>query len=169
LDKVADELGFRQQMDQLLAQRKQDLQSQMTELQSKLQAELKKKVDEFGKDPTDEQKKQLAQMQAQAIQRVRQAESQANNMLARARASLIEQIRTKLKVPIDKVANDRGIRVVASKRPDFVLFVAGVADITQDVISAARAAEFEALTVEESSDTDDKAKETDAASSEEDS
>lgn len=155
LDKVAEELGLRQEMDQLLSDRKALLNSEVRNVQQQLQDALNKKIEEAGDAPTEEQKKQLARLQLESNQRLRQAQTRATQLLAQYRQSLIRQIRTKIKIPIDKVARDKGINLVVTEHPDFLIFSSGAADITPDVISAAREAELGGLEPETSAGGDE--------------
>jgi Skp family chaperone for outer membrane proteins len=145
LDEVAEELGLRQEMDELLSDRQALLKSEVIDVQQQLQDALNKKIEEAGESPTEEQKKQLARLQLEATQRLRQAQTRATQLLNQHRASLIRQIRTKIKIPIDQVARDKGINMVVTEHPDFLIFTSGAADITSDVISAARKANLGGL------------------------
>jgi Skp family chaperone for outer membrane proteins len=145
LDEVAEELGLRQKMDELLSNRQALLKSEVINVQQQLQDAVKKKIEEAGESPTEEQKKQLARLQLEATQRLGQAQTQATQLLNQHRASLIQQIRTKIKIPVDQVAREKGINMVVTEHPDFLIFTSGAADITSDVISAARKADLGGL------------------------
>ena len=50
-------------------------------LQSQKQLELNEKIEEYGKDATEDQKKELAKMQLEANQLIRQAQNQASQLM----------------------------------------------------------------------------------------
>ena len=152
MDKVAEELGFLQDLNRIMSNRETQVKNEILKLQSQKQMELNEKIKEYGDKPTDEQKQELAKMQSDGIHLIRQAQNQANQIINATRSSLIAQIRTKIKAPIDKIATEKGINIVVSKHPDLIVYTTDAADITTEVISAAREASLTKLAPEPASD-----------------
>ncbi|MDH3716797.1 MAG: OmpH family outer membrane protein [Planctomycetota bacterium] len=155
MDKVAEELGFLSEIKRNIATRNVQLTNKVRTLQAEKQMELNKKIEQFGDKPSEEQQKQLAKMQFEANRILRNAQNQANQIMDATRKSLVEQIRTKIKAPIDKVATEKGISIVVSQHPDFILFTTNAADITGEVISVARQASLSPLVPEAASEGDE--------------
>ncbi len=148
IDEIARELGLLGEMDRMLSNQKILFTNKIRKLQSQQQTLFNEKRKEFGEFPDDEQKQQLARFQVDASQQLRQITNQAQQGLAGIQKSLTDQIRTKIKKPIDKVATEKNIHVVLSDIQTLVLYTANVANITLDVLSAARSMELGRLEFE---------------------
>ncbi len=122
--------------------------NEIRKLQSQQQTLFDEKRKEFGEFPDDEQKQQLTRFQVDASQRLRQLTNQAQQRLASIQKSLTDQIRTKIKKPIDKIATEKNIHVVLTDIQTLVLYTANVANITRDVLSAARSMDLGRLEFE---------------------
>jgi len=138
LDEIAKELGLIDELNRILSRQRSLLDSEIRKLQSVRQAELNEKVEAYGDFPDDEQKRELAVMQAQARQILLQAQNRAGRVFAATQETLIKQIRTKIKKPVDQVATKKGIHIVLTDREESVLYTASIANITPEVLSAAR-------------------------------
>ena len=138
LDEIAKELGLIDELNRILSRERTLLDNEIRKLQATRQAELKEKIEAFGEFPDDEQKRELGIMQAQARQILLQAQNRASQVFAVTQENLIKQIRTKIKKPVDQVATKKGIHIVLTDREEAVLFTASAADITPEVLSAAR-------------------------------
>ncbi len=150
IDEIAKELGLLGEMDRMLSNQKILFTNEIRKLQSQQQTLFDEKRKEFGEFPDDEQKQQLARFQVDASQRLRQLTNQAQQRLASIQKSLTDQIRTKIKKPIDKIATEKNIHVVLTDIQTLVLYTANVANITRDVLSAARSMELGRLEDESS-------------------
>jgi len=138
LNKIAEELGLIREVKAILNRQRTLLDNEIRKLQSARQAELKEKIQAYGEFPDDDQKRELAVMQAQTRQILLQAQNQANRVFAATQETLVKQIRTKIKHPVDQVATKKGIHIVLTDREESVLYTASIANITTEVLSAAR-------------------------------
>ncbi len=138
LNKIAEELGLLRELKAILNRQRTLLDNEIRKLQSARQAEINEKITAYGEFPDDEQKRELAVMQAQARQILLQAQNQASRVFAGTKETLIKQIRTKIKKPVDQVATKKGIHIVITDREESVLYTASIANITPEVLSAAR-------------------------------
>ena len=138
LDEIARELGLIDELNRILSRERTLLDNEIRKIQATRQTELNEKIEAFGEFPDDEQKRELALMQAQARQILLQAQNRASRRFAAIQENLIQQIRTKIKKPVDQVATKKGIHVVFTDRDESVLYTASVANITPEVLSAAR-------------------------------
>ena len=129
LNKIAEELGLLRELKAILNRQRTLLDNEIRKLQSARQAELKEKIQAYGEFPDDDQKRELAVMQAQTRQILLQAQTQASRVFAATQETLVKQIRTKIKHPVDQVATKKGIHIV---------YTASIANITTEVLSAAR-------------------------------
>ncbi|MDG2208192.1 MAG: OmpH family outer membrane protein [Pirellulales bacterium] len=150
LDKIANELGYIDQLNQILTRQQTLLGNEIRKLDATGQAAINEKLEAVGEFPDDEQKRELAILQSQARQLVLQSQNRARQDFARMRANLVQQIRTKIKKPVDQVATKKGINIVISDRAESVLFTASAANITSEVLSAARNANLGKLELGES-------------------
>ena len=138
LNKIAEELGLLRELKAILNRQRTLLDNEIRKLQSARQAELKEKIQAYGEFPDDDQKRELAVMQAQTRQILLQAQTQASRVFAATQETLVKQIRTKIKHPVDQVATKKGIHIVLTDREESVLYTASIANITTEVLSAAR-------------------------------
>ena len=166
IDEIAKELGLLGEMERILSKQKTLLANEVRKLQSNQQMRFDDKRREFGEFPDEEQKQQLARLQVTGSQTIRQMNSRANQIFVSIRASLIEQIRTKIKKPIDKVATEKNIPVIFSDHQDLVLYMASAANITPDVLSAARRMDLGSLEFESPTGTETKPDSTNGLQSE---
>jgi Skp family chaperone for outer membrane proteins len=148
IDDIAKELGLLEELNRILSKQRTLLSNEIRKLQAQRQLAFSQQIEEYGEFPDEEQKRQLARMQVEANQTIRQTQNRANQVFASMRASLIEQIRTKIKKPVDKVATDKGINIVVSEHKDFVLYTSSAANITPEVLSAARSMNLGSLELE---------------------
>ena len=138
LDEIAKELGLIDELNRVLSRERTLLDNEIRKIQATRQTELNEKMEAYGEFPDDEQKRELAFMQAQARQILLQAQNRASRRFAAIQENLVQQIRTKIKKPVDQVATKRGIHIVFTDRDESVLYTASVANITPEVLSAAR-------------------------------
>ncbi len=138
LNEIAKELGLIDELNRILTRERTLLDNEIRKLQATRQAELNEKIEDYGEFPDDEQKRELAVMQAQARQILLQAQNRASQLFATTRENLIKQIRTKIKKPVDQVATKKGINIVLDDQEESVLYTASVVNITPEVLSAAR-------------------------------
>lgn len=155
LDEIAMELGLIDELNRILSRERTLLDNEIRKIQANRQTELNEKIESFGEFPDDEQKRELALMQAQARQILLQAQNRASRRFATIQENLIQQIRTKIKKPVDQVATKKGIHVVFTDREESVLYTASVANITPEVLSAARNANLGKLEEPSGDTTDD--------------
>ena len=138
LDEIAKELGLIDELNRILSRERTLLDNEIRKIQATRQTELNEKIEAFGEFPDDEQKRELALMQAQARQILLQAQNRASRRFTAIQENLIQQIRTKIKKPVDQVATKKGIHIVLTDRDESGLYTASVANITPEVLSAAR-------------------------------
>ena len=164
IDEIAKELGYIDELNQILTRQRTLLNNEIRKLEATRQAAFNEKLEAAGEFPDDEQKRELAMMQAQARQLVLQTQNRARQIFAGMRDSLVQQIRTKIKKPVDQVATKKGINIVITDREESVLYVASAADITPEVLSAARNADLGKLELQAAGNNDASVNQSDATS-----
>ena len=162
IDEIAKELGYIDELNQILTRQRTLLNNEIRKLEATRQAAFNEKLEAAGEFPDDEQKRELAVMQAQARQLVLQTQNRARQIFAGMRDSLVQQIRTKIKKPVDQVATKKGINIVITDREESVLYVASAADITPEVLSAARNADLGKLELQAAGNNDASVNQSDA-------
>ena len=138
LNEIAKELGLIDELNRILSRERTLLDNELRKFQATRQTELNEKMEAYGEFPDDEQKRELALMQAQARQILLQAQNRASQRFSAIQENLVQQIRTKIKKPVDQVATKKGIHIVLTDQGESVLYTANVANITPEVLSAAR-------------------------------
>lgn len=138
LDAVARGLGKQQEWNEDLQSHRENLQSEYQTMEQSLQEQLEQMQGEIGDEPSEEDQRRLQTGVVQARQVMRNAESQANNLLRQRRGELIGRFRDRIAPIARTVADARGFDVVIV-RGNNVLSVAPEADITQPVLEEARA------------------------------
>ncbi|MEX1224689.1 MAG: OmpH family outer membrane protein [Pirellulales bacterium] len=137
LDKVAQELGLASQFTQIVNSQQRQLQDQLNNVLQSMQSNFDKQRQEFGEEPTDEQQRQLAQLQAVANQRINNMRAEALQQTGQLQKSLADQVRAMLKGPVQKIAKQRGLSLVLVDQNNAFYTAEGV-DITDSVIEIAR-------------------------------
>ncbi len=137
LDKVAQELGLASQFTQIVNSQQRQLQDQLNNVLQSMQSNFDKQRQEFGEEPTDEQQRQLQQLQAVANQRINNMRAEAQQQTAQLQQSLADQVRAMLKGPVQKIAKQRGLSLVLVDQNNAFYTAEGV-DITDSVIEIAR-------------------------------
>jgi len=136
LDHVAKTIGRTQEINDSWQVRKSALDQALQQAQSKFREEIANKKAEFGEQPTDEQKTQLAAMERDATNRLLQAGRKAQADLENFRNQMVAQFRAEIRPFAQQVASSKGLSIVIPKNEGFLLSVDPGVDITNDVISA---------------------------------
>jgi len=137
IDQAAKELGLADQYRQIVTGQQQQLQDQMNAMQMSFRANLEKRQQALGDEPTDEQRQELQQYQMQGVQKLRNLQSQAQAQSAQLRGSLGQQVQKMIRGPAEKVAQQRGLKIVFLKLNDIFYTAKGV-DITDAVVELAK-------------------------------
>lgn len=135
LDGIAKKLGRDQEMNAAIQQRQDAINQQLNDYRTALKQQFEKQKAEFGENPTDEQKQELALFEAKINQRFAQERAKAQNQLAAYQRGLIAEFREEVKPIAQKVAAENGMKVVVPKT-DLIFAFQPEADITDRVVAA---------------------------------
>ncbi|MCF7854841.1 MAG: OmpH family outer membrane protein [Candidatus Pacebacteria bacterium] len=144
LDRVANELGWSQQINEALQSKDKALGAQLQRMQSEFQTQIASKAKEFGEAPTEGQEKQLQQMMQQANQVYQRALASAQQDQQKHRLQLINAIRQAVRPIAIDVAKSKNCSVVLLMT-DSVFYHDPATDITDEVITEAQTADLRPL------------------------
>jgi Skp family chaperone for outer membrane proteins len=136
LDVIAKSTGRTAQIEETLTTQQNGLKLQLQKVQVDFSKQLEDKRKEFGDAPTEEQEKELAGMNRNAINQFAQYNRQAETALARSKAKLIAELRAEIRPVAQEVAASKGLSIVIPKNEGFLLSVDPGVDITADVLRA---------------------------------
>ena len=138
LDKVAAETGKNIQMKEIFQVAENSVKQQLTNAQFSLNSQLDERKKEFGDTPTEDQKKELAQLQVKANNAFGNMRNDAGTKLSQYRQDQVAKFRTEIKPIAQEIAAKRGLSVVIPKNDGLLLAVDPGVDITDAVIKAYR-------------------------------
>lgn len=138
LDRIAAETGKNIQMKENFQFQENSVKQQLAQAQQSATSKLKEKVEEFGDEPTDDQKKELAQFTYSANNALGQLKNQAGTKLNQYMQDQVAKFRTEIKPIALEIATKRGLSVVVPKHEGLLLAVNPGVDITDEVIKVYR-------------------------------
>jgi Skp family chaperone for outer membrane proteins len=138
LDRALKESGLMGQVDNQVDAARRNLQSQVRQLQEKLNAELAQAREAMGEAPSDEQKAAQARRVQAANQQLGQARQRANRILDNRRSQLLAQARRQVRPVARTVSGERGARMVFLAGTPALFDYDTAADITDTVVARLR-------------------------------
>lgn len=135
LDAVAQKLGKDKQILQMIEQRQLTLNQQVNTTQQSLIDQLNKKKSEFG-ELSEEESKQLVQLQKQANTILASTRTQAQSNLTAYQQEVVDRFRAEAKPIAMEIAAKKGCRVVLSRNDSVVFAFDETVDLTNDVVAA---------------------------------
>ena len=135
LDAVAQKLGKDKQILQLIEQRQVNLNEQLVATQNSLIQQLNQKKSEFG-EISDDEAKQLVQLQNEANKIVATTRVQAQSNLTNFQQEVVNRFRAEAKPIAMELAAKKGCRVVLSKNDSVVFAFDKTVDLTDDLVVA---------------------------------
>ena len=135
LDAVAKKLGKDKQILQMIEQRQLTLNEQFNAAQQSLIDQLNKKKSEFGELSEDESK-QLLQLQKQANSILASTRTQAQTNLTAFQQEVVDRFRAEAKPIAMEIAAKKGCRVVLSRNDSVVFAFDEAVDLTNEVVAA---------------------------------
>lgn len=143
LDAIAQAVGQTQKIKDAVTLSTNAVNQQLLKLQEGYREQLAAKEKEFGETPTDEQKQELARLNALAGQQLGAAKQRGQQALSRYSQQAVAKVSTDLRAEIrpicQEIAAKRGLGVVVPKNEGFLLSVDPGVDITAEVIEALKA------------------------------
>ncbi|MFO0939577.1 MAG: OmpH family outer membrane protein [Pirellulales bacterium] len=133
IDVVASKLGRDKQILQMIEQREVSLNEQVVATQNSLIRQLNKKKSEFG-DVSEEEAKELAQLQIKANTILASTRTQAQTNLTSFQLEVVNRFRAEVKPIAMELATKRGCRVVLSKNDSVVFAFDQTVDLTDEVV-----------------------------------
>lgn len=146
LDAVAQKLGRDKQIVQLIEQRQMSLNEQVSTTQKSLIQQLNQKKSEFG-ELSEEEAKQLAEMQTKANAILANTRTQAQVNLTAFQQETIDRFRAEAKPIALEIAGKKGCRVVLSKNDTVVFAFDQTVDLTDELAEVMRSTSPSASTV----------------------
>lgn len=134
LDAVAVALGWNVALQEAVETKDQELQQQLADRQQNLQSQLDEITASFGADRTAEQTTTLQNMTNQAQGVYQNALQQAQQTMAQYQTTLISNIREKIRPFAKQVAEEQGCSIILSKG-EMVYHVSAAGSITDAVIA----------------------------------
>ena len=132
LDAVAQKVGRDQQILQMIEKRQVSLNEQVIATQNSLIQQLNQKKSEFG-DLSDEETKELAQLQNQANTILATTRTQAQSNLTSFQLEVVNRFRAEIRPIALELAAKKGCRVVLSKNDSVVFAFDSTVDLTDEV------------------------------------
>jgi Skp family chaperone for outer membrane proteins len=133
LDEIAKRLGQDVKMTESIRAKEAALNREVDARVAALQQQLAAKRKELGDKPSEEQKKQLAAMEAQARQQASQLRTKAAALVKQHRLGVIRQFREEVKAVGDRIAAKKGIDLLLTKNDTVVFSYQPLVDITDDI------------------------------------
>lgn len=141
LEAVARALGKDEVMKQQAEENNKKLAVQLKTYADNLKAQIEEEKSKINKKKiTEEEKKRFQQLTTQASQELQKSQTKARQQAQTFQAQLIQAFRDEISVVAQKVAVQRGAKVVLSASHN-VLWFNPESDITDEVIAAMRGAE----------------------------
>jgi Skp family chaperone for outer membrane proteins len=138
LDRIAAETGKNLQMKENYQIQENSVKQQLAQAKLNATSQVKAKIEEIGDEPTDDQKKELAQLTYGANNALGQLQNQAGTKLNQYMQDQVAKFRTEIKPIALEIATKRGLSVVIPKHEGLLLAVNPGVDITDEVIKAYR-------------------------------
>lgn len=144
IDAVAKELGIADAVIRDLQVAQTDLNNQLANAKSQLQAKMNQAEAQAGQLATPQQRQELINFNRQLNQEYDRYQANARQILTNTRVTKIREFQDKLKPIAEAEAKKKGLHVVLMKvSPPIFTFTADV-DITEEVTAAAKAAGIKA-------------------------
>ena len=138
LDRVAVALDRVESVQKRLQEKKDELVSRLRLLNEGYQQQVAELMSKYGDQPTDEQKREIAKIQQEAIGNVEEAMKQGRNELSQYEQTLRQEFQDEVRPIAYKVAIDAGFPVVLTSSQVFAYRVGSPQDITERVIQLMR-------------------------------
>lgn len=135
LDLIAQRLGRDAKMKESIEQRQLNLNQQIVTVQNSFLEQLKTKQSEFGETPTESQTQMLTAMQREANLKLNSVRQQAQGNMSQFQQSVINQFREEAKPIAEKLAAEKGCKIVLTKNDTVIFAFDSVVDITEDMIT----------------------------------
>ncbi len=132
LDAVASQLGRDADITKQLKAKQDELNGKIVQAKNIFVNQIKTKQKEFGAEPTLEQKQQLQAMEVQANMTLKQAQSQAVQILQTHRSKLIRAFRDQVTPYAKQVAAQKGMTTIVPKS-EMIMSVESSAEISTQV------------------------------------
>ena len=136
LDVIARSIGRTSQIEEAFTTQQNGLKLQLQKVQADFSKQIEDKKLEYGENPTEEQLKELAGMNRNAITQFTQLNRKAESELAKYRTKLVADLRSEIRPIAQEVAASKGLSIVIPKNEGFLLSVDPGVDITADVLRA---------------------------------
>lgn len=133
LDLVAKRLGRDLEMNDEVKGRLTSLNSKLQTLKTSLNRLFDEKKEGFGKEPTEDQQKELLAMQGRMESQLQESKRNAEQDLAAFKQALVNQFREQAKPVLRDVAAARGLSIVVPKNDGLLLTIDPAVDITDAV------------------------------------
>ncbi len=133
LEKVLKMTGADLEMNNAMQEREKQIRSGLANFQQQIEEAYNKKKDELGETPTDEQLRELQELQNQLVMQGQQARNQANQSLNNFQQDLFEGFQQQVGPVSLEVAKEKGFAIVLGQNPSILAFDTTI-DITDDVI-----------------------------------
>jgi Skp family chaperone for outer membrane proteins len=117
-----------------------ELQTQLQQVAVNLDQQLAAEAEKVGNNPTAEQEQQLQQMNMSARNQLMQLQQQAQQQANQVELSLFEEFKDSIAPLTEKVAKDKGAKVILAQ-DNYLYWFDPEVDITDEVIAAWRAQE----------------------------
>jgi Skp family chaperone for outer membrane proteins len=136
MQRISNQMGLEEQ----LAAKQRELHEQYSKLDQQSRKELADKLKELGGDAgqlSDEQRKQLSEMDAERRQKLRRKEAETQQVMRETGRWLQQVLSQKTKQPIAEIAQRRGLDLVLIQGPRTFAYLKPAVDITDEVIEVA--------------------------------
>lgn len=135
LDLAAQRLGRDGLMKEAIEQRQAYLNQQLATVQTSFQEQLASKKKEFGETPTEEQTQTLVNMEQEANVKLASIQQEAQANMTQFQQSLIIQFRDEAKPVAQKVAAEKGCKIVLTRNDNAMLVIDPAIDITEAMVA----------------------------------
>ena len=140
LDALAEQLGTLKAIQQVVDDRQEELESNLTTLQTAYQEELSTVLKKQGEKPSDSQKASTRALMQELSSNVNQYRNQAQKDLITLRQKLVDDFRNQVKPVARRIALRKGCPIVLSKHDKVLLSFESEVDITSVVAAEMLAA-----------------------------
>lgn len=133
LDEIGKALGLQEEVAAQIRNDEQMLLNRRQQIIAQMQTQIQEKRAEFGEELTEEQQRELAQMNAQAQGIVNQINREIQGLAMRNRQVKVAQVREQIKPFVERIARRHNAKIVAEKANLF--WSDDELDISGDVIA----------------------------------
>jgi len=144
IDAVAKELGIADAVVRDLQVAQTDLNTQLSNAKSQLQAKMNQAEAQAGQQPTPQRRQELVNFNRQLNQEYDRYQANARQILTNTRVTRIREFQEKLKPIAQAEAKKKGLHIVLMKVSPPVFTFSEEVDITEAVTAAAKAAGIKA-------------------------